>query len=105
MGAFPCAGGYNFPFRAEKDTSFPRRTVLRSGPGAFGGIFPRRMLPRGNPGRFGGGIPRRTVLHSSPGGFGGGFLRRRVVNGGKWWQNGATEHLGAGKPENYAGRR
>jgi hypothetical protein len=28
-----------------------------------------------------------------------------VANGGKMWQNGATEHLEAGKQENYAGRR
>ena len=46
LGAFSCAGGYIFPFRAEKDTSFLRRTVPRGIPGRFGGRIPRRMAPR-----------------------------------------------------------
>ena len=51
LGAFSCAGGYNFPFCAEKDTPFPRRRVPRRIPGGFGTVFPRRRLqfsiPRG----------------------------------------------------------
>ena len=36
------AGGDIFPFRARKDTSFPRRTVTRRIPGGKGCIFQRR---------------------------------------------------------------
>ena len=46
-----CAGGNNFPFCAEKDTPFPRRTLPRSIPGGFGGLFLRRKLQRSNPRR------------------------------------------------------
>ena len=80
-----CAGGYNFPFRAEKDTSFPRRTVPRSTPGEFGGRIPRRRLQFSFPrrkrylipaqngateqsGRIWGHFPAQaaTIFHSAP---------------------------------------
>ena len=38
------AGGYIFLFRAENDTSFPRRTVLRRIPSGKGSPLPRRRL-------------------------------------------------------------
>ena len=69
MAPFSRAGGYNYSFCAEKDTSFRRRRVPRSNPGGFGGQFRRRMVPRGVPGGFGNEIPRRRLQFF--------FLRRK----------------------------
>jgi hypothetical protein len=41
--AISLAGGYNFPFCAEKDTPFRRRMVLRSIPGGFSANIPPEL--------------------------------------------------------------
>ena len=56
------AGGYIFPFRAEKDTPFPRRTVARDIPGRLGTPIPRRRLHFSIPRRKRYPIPARNFI-------------------------------------------
>ena len=44
LAPFSRAGGYNFPFCAEKDTPFRRGTVSRKLPSGFSTVFPHRRL-------------------------------------------------------------
>ena len=43
LAAHSRAGGYNFPFCAEKDTPFRRRKVSRSIPGGFSANIPPKL--------------------------------------------------------------
>ena len=72
-----CAGGYNFPFRAEIDTPFSRRTLPRSYLSGKMGRIPRRSVLRNISGAFGGPFLRGKLQRSNPRGIMGRFTRRQ----------------------------
>jgi hypothetical protein len=66
LGTFSCAGGNNFPFCAEKDTSFLLRTGSQAFPGEFDCLFLRRRVLRSISGALGDIFLRRRLQFSIP---------------------------------------